>query len=90
MILTLKLNDTSYSPTVRPIAFLTALPWVTVGCTDEFLLGEGEIHETEIRLFETTRNSGQVSTDLEQPALSESQAIGVASIYLGPHIPSAT
>jgi hypothetical protein len=53
------------------------------------VLGEDEIRETAILPSEMARNASQLPADLAQPALSESQAIGAASILPGPHLPSA-
>ena len=51
--------------------------------------GEDDIRETPIRPSEMVSNASQVPADLEQPALSEAQAIGAASISPHRHFPSA-
>ena len=53
------------------------------------MLGKDEIFETTILPSELVRNSSQVPTDLEQPVLSEAQAIGAVSISPRPRLPSA-
>ena len=79
----LKLNKTSRDPTVRPITFLRRYYLLSWNILTFFgkELGEDEIHGT------LNRPSSRKPADLAQSAISESQAIGTASIFLHPRVP---